>query len=381
MMSNPFAPLQMALQALATEGRVLPATGQAMIDLVYPDVEEAYDRVTGGADERVTTVWETRRRLYHTVRPIPRGERHLFRYFLDGSARTYFVGTVLEHERSSPVQVAQVGAAAVRREDDGRLRIAGVLHKILLLLDKQSLSQQLWQAVQEALGGVPGFELRSTSGKENYISEALGITEPRSRGAHRANWAMRELEVELAREGIERDQHEWLVVDGSLGNEYLDWNGPPVIGVAKTFRRDTQFHLGTGPRATQLNLYALLAGLDVSCRTAVFPRWAGQDRQGKIVFWYVRIRPQRGLDYPLMGVVKVELPNPSREPIDSELVDLISGCLVAERSVTSYGRDSRWHAQLYPISIAEQVIKSRFYSTEVLKAAIRWPRIGVQVEE
>ena len=377
-MPNPFAPLQPALEALATEGRVLPATGQAIIDLVSPDLEEAYDRATGGRDEKITTVWETpRRKLYHSVRPIPRRERHLFRYFLDGSARTYFIGTLLEHERSSPVQIAQVGAAAVHREDDGRLRIAGIRYKILLMLDKQALSDQLWQTVEAALAEVPHIELRSTSSDEDRFSKALGIIEPRSRGAHRANWAMRELEVELAHEGIRRTDEEWLVVDGGLGNEYLDWKGSPLIGVAKSFRRDTQFNLGSGPRATQLNLYSLLAGLEVNHRTAVFPRWPGESREGKMVFWYVRIRPQRGLDYPLMGVVKVEMPNLRQEPVDSDLVDLISGCLVAERCVTPYGRDSRWHAHLYPISIAERVIKNRFYSPEVLKAAVRWPEIGV----
>ncbi len=373
-MGNPFASLEPALRVLATEGRVLPATGQAVIDLVSPDLEEAYDRATGGRDETITTVWETRAKLYHPVRPIPRREKHLLRYFLDGSARTYFIGTVLEHERSSPVQIAQVGAAAVRREDDGRLRIAGFQGKILLLLDQQALSEMLWRQVEEALAQIPDVELRSTSSKEDRFSEALGITEPRSRGAHRANWAMRELEVALAR-ALERGEEEWLVVDGGLGNEYLDWKGPPLLGVAKSFRRDTQFRLGTGPRARHLNLYALLERLEYSHRTAVFPRWPGESREGRMVFWYVRIRPQRHLEYPLMGVVKVELPNPSREPVDSELVDLLSGCLVAERNVTPYRRDSRWHAHLYPISVAEQVIRSRFYSPEVLKAAIRWPEI------
>jgi hypothetical protein len=161
----------------------------------------------------------------------------------------------------------------------------------------------------------------------------------------------------------------------------MGWQGPPVIGVAKSFRRDSTFNLGTGPRATQMNLFSLLAGLDVNQRTAVFPRWPGEDREGKIVFWYVRIRPQKGLDYPLMGVVKVEMPNPSREPVDSALVDELSNCLAAERCVTPHGRDSRWHAHLYPISIAERVIQDRFYSEEVMKAAIRWPELGIHFHE
>jgi hypothetical protein len=50
-MPNSLAPLQPALEVLATEGRVLPATGQVMIDFALPSTEEAYDRTIGG-DER-----------------------------------------------------------------------------------------------------------------------------------------------------------------------------------------------------------------------------------------------------------------------------------------------------------------------------------------
>jgi hypothetical protein len=378
-MPNPFTPLQPVLQILATEGRVLPATGQAMIDLISPNLEEAYDRATGGRTENVTSVWEVRRHLYHNLTPTPRSQDHRFRYFLDGSAKVYFIGTLLEHQRSSPVQLGQVGAAAVYREENGCVRRAAVEHKILLLIDKDSLSDALWQSVEQAINLLPNFELRSSADKRDRFSEALGVIEPRSRGAHRANWAMREMEVALARNGLSRGDTEWLVLDGSLGTEYMDWKGAPLIGVAKSFRRDTLFELGSGPRATQMNLYSMLAGLEVNQRTAVFPRWQGQDREGSIVFWYVRIRPQHGLDYPLMGVIKVEMPNLGREPADSDLVDQLSNCLIAERCVTPHGRDSRWHAHLYPISLAERVIQDRFFTEEVLKAAIRWPQLGVQL--
>lgn len=37
--------------------------------------------------------------------------------------KVYFVGTLLERERSSPVQLGQVGAAAAYREDDDRMRL------------------------------------------------------------------------------------------------------------------------------------------------------------------------------------------------------------------------------------------------------------------
>jgi len=366
-MPNPFQPLQNALRTLVENAQVLPATGQAVVDMVTPDLEEIYDQRTTG-EATIHNVCETdARSLYRPVRPIPRSEEHGFRYFVDGSARTYFIGTVLEQDRSTPVQISQVGAAIVRREDDGRIRVADSRRTILLTLEKSQVSEPLWQALEHALVGVPGYTL-CDSATNNRYADAIGLQEPRPRGAHRANWHMRELEIELAR-SLPRANDEWLVVDGSLGNEFETWRGAPLVGVAKTFRRDSRFELGTGPRARKINLFGLLKDLQENQRTIVFPR----NNESKIVFWYVRIRPQKHLDYPLMGVVKVEMPNPDRGPVDSHLVDRISGWLVAERRVSPYGRDGRWHAHLYPIYIAEQVICSQFYSEEVLKSGIQWP--------
>ena len=376
--SRPFQALVPALAVLAVEGRVLPATGQAIVDLARPDIDEAYDQASGGVRD-VRGLWERpSTSLYKPVLELPRTQRHLFRYFVDGSTKTYFIGTLLEHDRSSPVQIAQVGAAAVHREDSGRMNVVRPVRRDLaLLLDKTMLSDVLWERLSESVAGVPNLILRSTGEQDDYSS--LGANEPRSRGAHKANWLMREAEKAIAQEDLaDRQEIEWLVLDGALGNEYLDWRGAPLVGIAKSFRRDHQFQLGTGPRAQATNLYGLLAGLAENERTAVFPR-RREDRAGLMAFWYVRLRPQRWLDYPLMGVVKVEIPCSSGEPVDSELVDLISGCLIAERSVTPHGRDSRWHAHLYPVSLAERVIKDSFYSEEVLKAAIRWPNMQALV--
>ncbi len=112
----------------------------------------------------------------------------------------------------------------------------------------------------------------------------------------------------------------------------------------------------------------MLAGLPYGHRTVAFSAHGG-----KVAFWYVRLREQKQVDYPLMGVVKVELPCPDQKPVDAELADLLSSTLVAERNVTPYGRDSRWHCHLYPIFLAEQAIKNGFHTQDVLMGMIRWP--------
>ncbi|MGH2507810.1 MAG: hypothetical protein ACRDHZ_10485 [Ktedonobacteraceae bacterium] len=126
-------------------------------------------------------------------------------------------------------------------------------------------------------------------------------------------------------------------------------------------------HIQFGKRAQRRNITQILVGLLYAYRTAVFSSHGGQ-----VAFWYVRLRWQEEVEYPLMGVVKVEVPRPDRTPIEAERADLISRALVAERNVTPHGRDQRWHCHLYPVFQAEQAIKNRFYSQQVLMGMIRW---------
>ena len=73
-----------------------------------------------------------------------------------------------------------------------------------------------------------------------------------------------------------------------------------------------------------------------------------------------------------MGVVKVELVNPSQEPVPSDLVDRISQALVAERQVTPHGQDRRWHAHRYPIFLAERAVKESLLSREAVQQYLKW---------
>lgn len=74
----------------------------------------------------------------------------------------------------------------------------------------------------------------------------------------------------------------------------------------------------------------------------------------------------------MMGVVKVELVNPSQEPVLSDLIDKISRALVAERSVTPHGQDRRWHAHLYPIFLAERAVKESLLAREAVQQFLKW---------
>jgi len=356
---------------------VLPAVGGAVEDLERPDFEEREDQVLSEGEKVFETIFErdpggAAPRLYRPVPPMSRSEHHLFRYFLDGSFRSYFLGTVLENERESPVHFAQVGACVLRREDDGSVRRETLRIENILLAGKQRLSEAIWGKL-ERLASQAGVHLLDLT-ESDIVSGVLADLDLRNKAAGKVRFAMHKLEAEAITEILPQLSEEcWLVVDGSLLFEpALAQLGrgdhlKPVVGVAKNFRKDPQFVFGRGPRAERYSIYGMLAKLQAEHRTAAFSM-----RGGKVVFWYVRLREQTLLDYPLMGVVKVELANHSQEPVPSELIDKISRALVAERSVTPYGQDRRWHAHLYPIFLAERAVKESLLSREAVQQFLKW---------
>lgn len=370
-MGNPFAALRPALEVMAKEGEILPATGQALEDLMRPDQEEGYDRVRLGLErgDILDLVIETPNHdLYVDCPPLDRQERHLFRYFLDGSARTYYIGNVVEGDRQTPVHVAQIGAAAVLRDEHGHMRVAAAEHHFVLLLNRDELScgQQVEEAVEAAGARYEFVDLKEEDQQTDGVQAGK---EPRSRAAHKANWRMRVLEQRIAH-NLSRQPGQWLVLDGGLGSEYAkDWpEGRDYLAVVKSSYKELRFAVKTGRAKQTINTYQLLAGLKAGQRTLAFGL-----REGLIATWYVRIRGPEHLEFPLMGVLRIELPNPSREGVPSDLINELSRALVAERSVSPHGRDPRWHAHLYAIYLAEQAVKNGFVSTEVLKAGMKWP--------
>lgn len=368
-MHNPFEGLRPALEVITQEAKVLPATGQAMEDLMRPDHEEVIDRLRSHPDDKVMDVIfeKPNRQPYVQLKEIHRVERHPLRFFLDGSARTFFLGDAVEGNRRTPIHVAQVGAAAVFRKDDGQVKVAKSVHKVVLMLAKKAVSfgDKVEELVKKA---GPTFDFHDTEELDGETEFSAPGKEPRSRAAHKAHHLMAKEEERLGRE-LPRDKDQWLVLDGSLGKDLYSWkNVPQFFGVTKSFSREPQFSL-PGKRGTrQANLYELLSELPFSARTCAF-----SIRAGKAVQWYVRLREQKQMDYPLMGVVKVEFPNLTEEPVPSDLIDELSGALVAERQVTPHGKDVRWHAHLYAVYLAEQAVKTGFVSSEALKAGMKWP--------
>ncbi len=107
-MANPIAFLTPALKLLGNNLNILPATGGAVEDLQRPDIDELEDILINREVDEVTAFAETPEpsisNLYRPTPPLPRRERHLFRFFIDGSLRTYYLATGIEGVRSFPLR-------------------------------------------------------------------------------------------------------------------------------------------------------------------------------------------------------------------------------------------------------------------------------------
>lgn len=378
-MRSPLFFLAPALELIGSNATVLPASGGAFEDMARPDIEEADDRFFGsesdakqGFRDFAETPTPNLRELYRPTPAIFRTDNHVFRYFCDGSIKMYFLGTIIEGDRSYPLELTQIGAAIVRRKDDGRLEVAKFERQILLLVpyaDGKGISESLLDALRRHER--PDFKVVDVAVPDSLSRPRQ---DPRDKAGAKARFEMGKLEKRLIEEFAPmRGPDEWTIIDGGIRKgEFIEL--PRTVGVAKSFDRTPTFTLRKGNKGTiRKDISALLVGLKYAHRTVAFFAHGG-----RVAFWYVRLRKQGEVDYPLMGVVKVEVPTPAvGQPVEADLADHLTSALVGERNVTPHGLDKRWHAHLYPIFQAERVIKSNFFSEAVLLASIRWPKPNI----
>jgi hypothetical protein len=374
-MNPPLSFLAPAIELIGTNANVLPASGGAFEDMARPDVEEADDRFFGSASDArqgfedfAETPAPDWRNLYRPTPPIFRTEKHVYRYFCDGSIKAYFLGTVIEGDQSYPLELTQIGSAIVHRKDNGSLEVAKFERQVLLLVpfrDGRGISQSLFDDLKKL--EKPTFRVVDVDVPDPLSDRRQ---DPRDKSGAKSRYEMHQLEKRLIEEFAPKcGPDEWTIIDGGVRKgQFVEL--PRTIGVAKSFDRTPTFTIRKGNKGTiRKDISLLLSRLEYGCRTTAFFAHGG-----KVAFWYVRLRQQGEVDYPLMGVVKVEFPTPDQKPISADLADELSSALIGERNVTPHGLDKRWHAHIYPIFSAERVIKSNFFTETVLLASIRWPR-------
>ncbi|MHA1410767.1 MAG: hypothetical protein ACTSQY_10760 [Candidatus Odinarchaeia archaeon] len=218
-MPNPLSSIVPLLNLIGKEVKVLPAIGGAVEDLQHPDQEEIEDFIINKDINTVTSFAEIPepdpKNIYRKTSPIFRAEKHLFRFFIDGSIRTYFLGTGIEGRRSFPIELAQIGAAVVKRKTDGRLLVFKQEQRILLLLPKQNqgISDTLWNQIKN-IKKPDFFEVIDFTLPDKLADVKQ---DPRDKAGAKARSEMHKLEIELIKSTEHfRDKNTWLILDGAV---------------------------------------------------------------------------------------------------------------------------------------------------------------------
>lgn len=356
--------LRQSLRPLSKHIQILCASGDAAHEQLRPNEDEIEDQNSCLADPTLKTnqteFFETRTptdtQNFTRTPALSRNEVHLFRYFLDGTVHGRAIGIGIEGTRNFPLALFQIGAGIVRREDDGQLFPHRIRHHMLLTTQggEGGISDTTLARLQGEIIHIPGLEFKSIkplSFGQRDFEDIRGSSNGTAFGE------MHKIEINICKEFVEKALTSSCraIVDGTVKLGSLV-QCPFLVGIAKSFWHMPRLKAGT----RLLNLIQELARLPEGCRTPVY---AAQD--GNVGFWFVRLRAMPST-FPLDGVVKVELPSLHKHPVDSDEVDYLSRAIVAERTPTAYGIDKRWHRLLYPIHIAELMIKAGFMSPAVI---------------
>lgn len=305
--------------------------------------------------------------------------RSLFKYFLDGSRRTYKIGDITTVDgKFLPVVSGQIGVGVcqrtlsktMRKRYLRRLNVLSICDSCIQGDDFYDIRKQIeagWLNSRGPFEVLP-YAHKSSQGMMER-KENLAIAAIQKKMSDMELLAL----LELVRSNLLLTD-ELMVIDGSLqfmqtkvGDVKVDdgWF-MNVVGISKSFNPGLRGVLKKKKR----EIGSLLPQLEYGQRTPVYrypkrvdgPHLVKRD----IGAWYLRIRPKAQVRNPLDGIVKVEKIAVTKYERDagfeSGLIDNISKSILLERNVTCYGRDPRWANHIYAMYLTEEYVKQSFVS-------------------
>lgn len=313
----------------------------------------------------------------------------IFKYFLDGSRKTYKVDDIAIGDRIYPLVAGQISVGCCYRMDDSfktvdsqRMIVLAVPDRINIddLPEKEFLRDLCDVVNTSSVLKKTGVEINkifqyptdslkakslllNKSDKEKYEDLAVMCIQNEMMDTEQL------VVKELCRRNLLND-NAYLIKDGSLEyshrhsnmhkNEFLKYreNYRHVIGVSKSFNPE----LITDDKKSIARTISEL--LPFHRTKAYFYPF----ENNVFAIWYMRLRSNVMCDNQFAGVVKVEILLATSEEqefgLPTDVVDLISVNLINERNPVCFGKDSRWANHIYPISLTETFLKSQYLSND-----------------
>ncbi len=349
------------------------ATSVPQID--YEDKKEKIEVKKKGETETLTTTRD--------IKPLSQSElikkSPLFRFFLDGSRRTYKVDDLRYGKRLYPAVAGQIGIACCERKSKDDFQPYEFNKHIVISIPERANSgshktEFFFNNLLSKLNEHDYLKKRNIQfSKILYYTDRDG-DEYEKKAIATIQDEMIDNEKRLVGELAKKrtlNYNSYLLKDGSL--EYakmpnkeefgelskIKANYSCVVGVSKAFNPETLSQANA-------NISKIIADLRLHHRTPAMKY--STERVGNVWFsvWYLRIRDVRYGQSPYDGVVKIEkiLVNDKEIEygLETDEVDAISAHIINESFPVCYGQDTRWAKHLYPIYLTEQYVKSKYIS-------------------
>jgi len=301
----------------------------------------------------------------------------LFKFFLDGSRRTYKVDDIAFDNKIYPVIAGQIGVGVCYRENKDTFKSFQINNPLAISLpsvlnsggkNDELFFNQLLEKVNQ-LDVLQKQSLKFERILPYKYNASKEDDKYEDRGVARIQDEMINLEKKAVKELVRQKQlnkNAFLIKDGSLEYEWdktdfknissIKSNYASVVGVSKAFNPESL-------SSYNKRISQIIADLPEFHRTPAFMYETTRIPDVKFAVWYLRIRKTIN---PFDGVVKIEKilvwDKEEEEGLDSDEIDLISANIINERNPVCYGQDNRWAKHLYPIFLTEKYIKSRYLS-------------------
>lgn len=288
----------------------------------------------------------------------------LFKYFLDGSRRTFKVDDIAFNNKIYPVIAGQIGVGVCYREDQDTFK-SFQLHNPLAIslpsvLNAGGNNDELF--FNQLLDKINHLEIlqKQKIGIERILPYRYNASKEddkyEDRGVAKIQDEMIKLEKQTVKELVRKkklNKDTFLIKDGSLEYEWdktdlknissIKSNYASVVGVSKAFNPESL-------SSYNKRISQIIADLPVFHRTPAFMYQTTRIPDVKFAIWYLRIRETVN---PFDGVIKIEKilvwEKEEDDGLDSDEIDLISANIINKRNPVCYGQDNRWAKHLYPI--------------------------------
>ncbi|MBI3378038.1 MAG: hypothetical protein HY035_06535 [Nitrospirae bacterium] len=309
-----------------------------------------------------TGIFEDENKQGKIIKVEPKTTTSLFKYFLDGSRRTYRIAEAEIGDKLVPIVAGQIGCGVCKRLGN-EIKTHQIKRKNCLVLYNR-ISDDDYKDIKNRI------EQTGSIAVDRYEYSSNMEIRPENKAIARIQDIMYDMEIDLLEEMTKKNilKHgEMLAIDGSLQfsdirDERYFYN---VVGISKTFNPNLKNML----KSKNKSIGTLLPKLEYRERTPVFKyNQTGENQRFRqtIGAWYLRIRPRNQVKNPLDGIVKIEkiavADKEKEDGFETGLINNISSSILLERNVTCYGNDSRWASHIYPIYLTEIMIKNSFLS-------------------